>query len=84
MSVYSGYKLFLYGFFIIMIQYQIIYDYKELLKSCDYVIVYFKSRKDCFLLVVLFFFFFKKILSFIVFYVFEWAEQEIEYCLGLI
>jgi hypothetical protein len=83
MSAYSGYKLFLYGFSIITIQHQIIYDHGQLLKSCDRAIAYFKSRKDRSSSVALFSFSFKKIPSLIALHAFERAEQEIEYCLGL-
>lgn len=83
MSIYSGYKLFLYGFSIITIQHLIIYDHKELLNSCDRAIAYFKNRKYRSSSVALFSFSFKKIPSLIALHAFERAEQEIGYCLGL-
>lgn len=82
LETYSGYKLHLYGYSIITIQHQIIYNHEALLQSCDRAIAYFKSRKDRTSSVALFSFSFKKIPSLIALSTFKKADQEIQYCLS--
>jgi hypothetical protein len=83
LAAHNGYKLYLYGYSIITIQHQIIYDHKALLQSCDRAIAYFQSRRDRTSSVALFSFSFKKIPSLIALGSFTKADREIQYCLSL-
>ncbi|MEQ8702745.1 MAG: hypothetical protein RIC19_02435 [Phaeodactylibacter sp.] len=83
LSTHDSYKIFLYGFSIITIQHQIIYDHEQLVKSCDRAVAYFRKKQSRSASVALSTFSFKKIPSLIALKAFDEAEAVIQYCLGL-
>lgn len=84
LKAHDTYKVGLYGFSIITVQHQIIYDHKQLLNSCDRAVRFFEKKLPRLSSVALFTFSFKKIPSLIVLQDFDEAERVIEYCLGLV
>lgn len=84
LAVHNSYKVGLYGFSIITVQHQIIYDHEQLLQSCTDAVVFFEKKQSRSSTVALFTFSFKKIPSLIMLKAFEEAGQVIEYCLGLV
>lgn len=84
LQAYDSYKVGLYGFSIVTVQHQIIYDHEQLLRNCDRAVGYFKKKLSRSSAVALFTFSFKKIPSLIVLQEFDEAERVIDYCLSLI
>lgn len=81
---YQSYRLNLYAYSIITLQYQVINDHPRLLESCERALRYFEGKKKLVPTITRFLFAMRTIPSLIMLKKYEKAELRIQHCLGLV